>query len=94
MIVLPGLESMTAVLDPTRWRFVPAPAKDGYADGLEPLLEAAADDRFTLIDLRPLRRRATAGSTGAHANLVRIVTGFDYALVMSGSRPSGELDHD
>lgn len=94
MIVLPGRESLTAVLDPTRWRFVPAPAKDRYADGLEPLLEAAMDDRFTLIDLRPLRRRATASSTGAHENLVRIATGFDYALIMSGSTPSGELEHD
>jgi hypothetical protein len=94
MIVLPGRESLTAVLDPTRWQFVPAPAKDRYADGLEPLLEAAIYDRFTLIDLRPLRRRATAASTGAHENLVRIVTGFDYALIMSGSNPSGELDHD
>ena len=93
MIVLPGRESLTAVLDPTRWRFVSAPAKDSYADGLEPLLEAALDDQFTLIDLRPLRRRATARSTGAHENLLRIVTGFDYALIMSGSTASGELDH-
>jgi hypothetical protein len=93
MIVLPGRESLTAVLDPTRWRYVAAPAKDRYADGLEPLLEATLDDHFTLIDLRPLRRRVTARSTGAHENLLRIVTGFDYALIMSGSSASGELDH-
>ena len=94
VIVLPGPESLTAVLDPTHWQFVAAPAKDGYADGLEPLVEAAFDDRFTLIDLRPLRRKATARSTGAHENLVRIVAGFDYLLVMSGSSAAGELDHN
>ena len=94
VMVLPGIDSMTAVLDPTNWTFAAAPAKDRYADGLRPLLDAAFDDRFTLIDLRPLRRRATHQSTAADPRLVRAVTGFDYVLVMSGSTASGEFQHD
>ena len=46
-----------------------------------------------LIDLRPLRRRVTARSTGAEAGLIRAVTGFDYLLVMSGSTAAGEFEH-
>ena len=94
VMVLPGAGSMTAVLDPTDWSFGEAPAKDRYGEGLEPLLNAAFDDRFTLIDLRPLRRRVTARSTGAGPDLIRAVTGFDYLLVMSGSTAAGEFAHD
>ena len=94
IMVLPGIDSMVAVLDPSRWQYVSAPAKDNYAKGLEPVVDAAYADKFTLIDLAPLRSLVTRRSTGAHPNLLKTVTGFDYLLVMSGSTPSSELAHD
>lgn len=93
VLVLPGPDAQVARLDPTRWAYVEAPAKDGYADGLEPVIDAAFEDSFTLIHLAPLRARVTARSTGAHVNLIRIATGFDYLLIMSGSTPAVELAH-
>lgn len=93
VLVLPGPDAQIARLDPTRWAYVAAPAKDGYADGMGPIVDAAFEEDFTLIHLAPLRARITARSTGAHANLIRTATGFDYILILSGSTPSGELAH-
>ncbi len=90
LLVLPGNGSMTAVFDPTAWTYRPAPAKDGYAKGLEPILSAAIPDAFTLIDLRALRPLVSSSSQ-ASANLLRTVHGFDAALIMSGSTPSANL---
>lgn len=93
IMVLPGAGSMTAVLNPTNFTFVPAPAKDGYAQGIGPVAGAAYEDAFTLIDLRPLRPLLGSGAGNASENLKRTVHGFDMLLVMSGSTPSAEFDH-
>ncbi|MHA7870807.1 MAG: hypothetical protein ACX939_00500 [Hyphococcus sp.] len=93
IMVLPGNGAMTAVLNPTNFSYVPAPAKDGYAQGLGPISKAAFQDAFTLIDMRPMRPLVRSGKGGADAALVRVVHGFDMLLVMSGSTPSSEFDH-
>jgi hypothetical protein len=94
VMVLPGRKAMTAVFNPTDFSFQAAPAKDGYAEGLAPILNAVWDDEFTLIDLRPLRSEIRKTALRNDAQLLRTVMGYDMLLVLSGSTPSGELAHD
>jgi hypothetical protein len=94
IMVLPGKDALTAVFNPTDFSFQAAPAKDGYAKGLEPILAAAMEDQFTLIDLRPLRSVVRSGTLRDDKNLLRTTLGFDMLLIMSGSTASAELDHD
>ncbi len=93
MLVLPGRGSNTAVFDPTRLKYVPAPAKDGYGKNIEAITNAAYADSFTLIDLRPLRPLVGNTRSGASPAMMRLIHGFDTVLVLSGSTPSAELDH-
>lgn len=93
VLVLPGAGAMTAVLNPVNFSYVPAPAKDGYARGIGPIVGAAYDDAFTLIDLQPLRPLLGSNARDASADLKRVVHGFDMVLVMSGSTPSTEFEH-
>jgi hypothetical protein len=88
VLILPGKGSMTAVFDPVKWSYEPAPPKDGYMSGLDPIIDAAYPDAFTLIDLRPLRTLLGRWREGTSPELMRIVHGFDMVLVMSGSTPS------
>lgn len=94
VLVLPGKESLTAVLNPSSWTYEAKPAKDNYSAGLDALTNAAYADAFTLIDLTALR--SIVGSKTDHYGIevARIVHGFDMLLVMSGSTASSELDHD
>lgn len=94
IMVLPGKGSLTAVFDPTNFSFKAAPAKDGYAKGIEPVLDAARENEFTLIDLRPLRTVIRPGKMKDDQKLVRLIFGYDMLLVMSGSTASSELIHD
>jgi hypothetical protein len=94
VLVLPGRDSMTAVLDPTSWTYVPKPAKDNYAKGLEVLTDAAYADAFTLIDLAALRPVIGSSTNRYDPAVTRVVHGFDMLLVMSGSTASSELQHD
>jgi len=94
LLVLPGLDSMTAVLNPSSWSYAPQPAKDNYAEGIEVLTDAAYSDAFTLIDLTALRPIVGSSSKKYGADVARIVHGFDMLLVMSGSTASSELEHD
>ncbi|MEO1137412.1 MAG: hypothetical protein AAFW68_12535 [Pseudomonadota bacterium] len=93
VLVLPGAGAMTAVLNPTDFSYAPAPAKDGYARGIEAITTAAYGDAFTLIDLRPLRPMLGSAARDASADMKRIVHGFDMMLMMSGSTASTELVH-
>lgn len=91
LLVLPGVGASTAVFNPSAWSYDPAPPKDGYMEGLEPLLGAADPDVFTLIDLRALRPLLGRWREGTHPELMRVVHGFDALLVLSGSTPSTNL---
>jgi hypothetical protein len=54
--------------------------------------QAAYPDSFTLIDLRPIRpMEFGARHKALHADLVRVIHGFDSLLVLSGSNPSQNL---
>jgi hypothetical protein len=91
LLVLPGVGRPTAVLNPATWSYDPAPPKDDYMQGLEPILAAAHPDAFTLIDLRPLRPLLGRWREGTDPELMRVVHGFDAVLVLSGSTPSSNL---
>lgn len=94
VLVLPGRNSMTAVLNPSSWTYSPQPAKDDYATGLEALTDAAYSDAFTLIDLTALRPIVGSNIEEHGVELARVVHGYDMLLVMSGSTASTELEHD
>lgn len=94
VMVVPGKGSMIAGLDPSAWKYVPRPAEGSYLKGLEPLLQAAFDDAFTLIDLTALRPVVGMNRGDLDDELFRAIHGFDMLLVMSGSTPSGELAHE
>jgi hypothetical protein len=91
LLLLPGVGASTAVFNPSTWSYDPAPPKDDYMQGLEPILGAAHPDAFTLIDLRPLRPLLGRWREDTHPELMRVVHGFDALLVMSGSTPSSNL---
>lgn len=93
MLVLPGPESMVAVLNPSTWSYEARPAKDNYAEGLEALTDAAYVDEFTLIDLRELRSVAGQKIDQYGPEAIRVIHGFDMLLVMSGSTAASELKH-
>ena len=94
ILILPGKDSLTAVLNPSAWRYEPRPAKDNYAGGIDPLTDAAFPDAFTLIDLTALRPVVGSSVDRYGTDVARIVHGFDMLLVMSGSTASSELEHD
>lgn len=92
LLVLPGASSMTAVFNPVEWTYQPSPAKDGYSQGLAPIIGETYPDAFTLIDLRPMRSILSRHRPGTDPELMRTVHGFDAVLVMTGSTPSSILD--
>lgn len=94
MLIVPGTGSLLAGLNPSTWTYEPHPAEGGYLKGLEPLMNAAFEDTYTLIDLAALRPLAGMSHKTMDSELFRIIHGFDMLLVMSGSKPSGELEHD
>jgi hypothetical protein len=71
--------------------FSPSVPKDDYMQGLDLIIDQADPDKFTLFDLRPMRVVMGNWRAGADPELMRIVHGFDYLLVMSGSTASANL---
>jgi hypothetical protein len=58
-----------------------------YSD-FKPLADAAPHDKWTVIDLRPLRNYAHAGKlTGLNPEMRRIIFGFDAVLMIGGGSP-------
>ena len=94
IMVLPGMDSKVAVLEPTTWTYSPQAAKDGYSEGIGLITAAAYPDTFTLIDLVPLRPIVSSREKTFGSKMIQIVHGFDMLLVMSGSTASSELEHD
>jgi len=94
VMVVPGNDSLTAVLNPSTWTFAPDKPKDGYNREIEPLTQAAFADAFTLINLAPIRGMLASRAKLASPELLRVVYGFDMLLVMSGSTASSEFQHD
>ncbi len=94
VLVIPGQGDQTAVFNPVAMSFNPAPAKDGYERGMGPIMAGVSPESFTLVDLRPLRPLLRKGALRSDYRLLRAIMGFDMMLVMSGSTPSAELDHE
>jgi hypothetical protein len=58
-----------------------------YSD-FKPLADAAPHDKWTVIDLRPLRNYAHAGKlTDLNPEMRRIIFGFDAVLMIGGGSP-------
>jgi hypothetical protein len=54
----------------------------------KPLGDAASKDKWTVVDLRPLRALAHAGKvTGLSSELRRVIFGFDAAFLVGGASP-------
>lgn len=94
VMVVPGAGSQVAGLNPTNWTFEPRDAYGGYLEGTEPLMKVVYEDAFTLFDLAALRPIAGMKRGDMNDELFRIIHGFDMLLVMTGSTPAGELEHD
>ena len=94
VMIMPGAGTEIAGLNPSTWAYEPRPAEGGYIKDIKPLMDAAFEDQFTLIDLRPLRAVAGMKRRDQTDEIFRIVHGFDMLLVLSGSTPASELDHD
>jgi hypothetical protein len=94
VMVVPGNDSLTAVLNPSTWTFAPDKPKDGYNKKIELITQAAFADDFTLIDLAPLRGVLASREKLANPELLKVVYGFDMLLVMSGSTAASEFQHD
>ena len=93
VMVVPGNDSLTAVLNPSTWTFAPDKPKDGYNRKIEPITQAAFANDFTLIDLAPLRGVLASREKLANPELLKVVYGFDMLLVMSGSTAASEFQH-
>jgi hypothetical protein len=91
VMILPGKGSPAAVFNPVTFTFSPSVPKDDYMQGLDLIIDQADPDKFTLFDLRPMRVVMGNWRAGADPELMRIVHGFDYLLVMSGSTASANL---
>ena len=94
MMVVPGAGASIARLNPATWDFESSAPKDNYGRGIEPLTNAAYENTFTLIDLVALRPVVGMNRRDLDDELFRIIHGFDMLLVMSGSTPSGVLEHE
>lgn len=91
VMILPGKGSPAAVFNPVVFTYAPNVPKDDYMQGLDLIIDQADPAKFTLFDLRPMRVVLGSWRAGANPELMRIVHGFDYLLVMSGSTASGNL---
>lgn len=94
LAVMPGAGASIAGLNPTTWSYEPRPAEGGYIKDIKPLMDAAFEDQFTLIDLAALRPVIGMNRGQLKDELFRVIHGFDMLLVLSGSTPAGEFEHD
>lgn len=95
LMVIPGKGAQTANFDPVNMRYVSKSPKDGYHEGLELITEHAYKEGFTLVHLAPLREKMTRSLYKSFEvdldKLEKLVFGFDYLLIMTGSTPSSDL---
>jgi hypothetical protein len=91
VMILPGKGSSAAVFNPVTFTYAPNKPKDDYMQGLDPIIDQADPNAFTLFDLKAMRPVMGSWRAGVDPELMRIVHGFDYLLVMSGSTASTNL---
>jgi hypothetical protein len=91
LLVLPGRGASLAQFNPGTFRYEARPAQGDYSTGLQPIIDQAFPDAFTLFDAHRLRPLLGFSRQPQDATLMRMVHGFDAILVMSGSTPSTNL---
>jgi len=90
LMVMGGEGSMQARFDPRTFGYQPAPIEAG--DWANILYGLSDPQRWTLFDLRPVRRQLLAGELGeVPTAAARVIEGFDAVLVLSGSGPADPL---
>jgi hypothetical protein len=94
LMVMPGAGAFIAGLNPSTWSYEPRSAANGYVKDIKPLMDATFEDKFTLINLAALRTVVGMNRGQTKDELFRVIHGFDMLLVMSGSTPGGDLEHD
>lgn len=94
LMVMPGVGASVAALNPSKWSYEPQSSEGGYVKNIQVLMDAAFEDKFTLIDLVALRPIVGMNRGQLSDELFRVIHGFDMLLVMSGSTPSGEFEHE
>lgn len=90
VLVLGGPSGEQAALDPTTLSYRAVPTE--VSAWVRPLHAAALDSGWTLFDLRPLRGPLSSGRLGdVPDSLVRVIHGFDAALIVAGSTAATPL---
>lgn len=91
LMVIPGKGSLTAKFNPVTMQYAANDPKDGYHKGLEIITDNIPDEGFTLIALEPLRALVHKHPDEYSDKLEKVVFGYDYLLVMTGSTSSTNL---
>jgi len=90
LLVLPGPDTQTANLDPTKFVYVPG-NRDQYGEGMELFDKSVIPRKFTVFDTAPVRPLASSNAGDVPLALWRVIHGFDAVLIMTGSHPSSNL---
>ena len=92
LLVLPGPDSATAVFNPSNMSYRSSAPKDGYAKGLDLLINLAQDNEPVVLDLRPLRSWANKKQPFMTEAMIQTIHGYDALLVMNGSNASQNIN--
>jgi hypothetical protein len=89
VLMLGGAGTTHAVIDPRVFRSVEAPVEtDGW---VKPFYDAADPQRWTVLDLRPIRARIPRLGALPDETL-KVLYGFDAVVILSGSGPQHDME--
>jgi hypothetical protein len=89
VFVLGGPGSQHAQMDPTVFKYKPAPGDLDRIPALAALAAESPPGQWTLFDVRQLRARARSLTTDSA--VLQILFGFDVVVILGGSTPSTSL---
>ncbi|MFC3092893.1 hypothetical protein DRW07_01570 [Alteromonas sediminis] len=92
ILVLPGIDSKVAILDPSAWEYKAVSAKDGYSEMAESFYKHLNIEGFTVFDLASLRQTLFKPQYADKENMRKLALQFDALLIMTGSSPSNPLN--
>jgi hypothetical protein len=91
VLMLGGAGTTHAVIDPRVFRSVEAPIE--VEPWARPFYDAADPQRWTVLDLRPIRARIPR--LGALPDdVLKVLYGFDAVVILSGSGPQHDLERE
>jgi hypothetical protein len=92
ILAMGGPGSSQASFDPRTFSYVATPNVYANTAWTRPFYALADSASWTVFDLRALRARATSGSLGPlPAATLQAVFGFDFLVILGGSKPSEPL---